>query len=101
MLVGTCSRERYESWKRKSTVKGKEAVRAERNVIGTRKLSCVFKLEGCFVLEHEAVMRTREKKRERKSGRVSTRHVTVGASKQNDASRSGRGTEGILLQQTS
>ena len=69
-------------------------------MVGTRKLSCVFKLEGCFVLEHEAVMRTREKKRERKSGRVSTRHVTVGAPKQN-ASRLGGGSEGILLQQTS
>ena len=40
------------------------AVKAERSVIGTRRSSCVCKLEGRFVVEHEAVMRTRDKKRQ-------------------------------------
>ena len=43
--------------------KRKGAVRAERSVIGTRSSSCVCKLEGRFVVDHEAVMRTRDKKK--------------------------------------
>ena len=35
----------------------------ERSVIGTRRSSCVCKLEGRFVVEHEAVMKTRDKKK--------------------------------------
>ena len=49
--------------------KGKGAVRVERSVIKTRRSSCVCKLEGRSVVEHEAVMRTREKKEKRKSER--------------------------------
>ena len=45
--------------------KGKGAVRAERSVIGTRRSSCICKLEGRFVVEHEVVMRTRDKKRKK------------------------------------
>ena len=37
-------------------------MKAERSVIGTRRSSCVCKLEGRFVVEHEAVMRTRDKR---------------------------------------
>ena len=39
-------------------------MRAERSVIGKRRLSCVCKLEGRFVVEHKAVMREKEKKKE-------------------------------------
>ena len=37
-------------------------------MIGTRRSSCVCKLEGRFVVEHEVVMRMREKKRKEKKG---------------------------------
>ena len=45
---------------KKGKYKRKGAVRAERSAIGTRRSSCVCKLEGRFVVEHEAVMRTRD-----------------------------------------
>ena len=44
----------------------KRAVRAERTVIGTRRLSCVASFEGRFVVEHEAMM-------------INKGHVTAGA----------------------
>jgi hypothetical protein len=37
------------------------------------------RLEGHFVVEHEAVMRMRDKKRRKERKRISTRHVTMGA----------------------
>ena len=44
-------------------------MRAERSMIGTHRSSCICKLEGRFVVEHEAVMRTREKERKEKKER--------------------------------
>jgi hypothetical protein len=51
----------------KGNMKGKEAVRAGMNVIGTRRLSCVASLKG-VVVEHEAVVcRTRDKRKSTRS----------------------------------
>ena len=68
-------------------------MRAERSVIGTRRSSCVCKLEGRFVVEHEAVMRTRDKKREKKERRIINKSRDRVCT---DTSRSERGSEGIL-----
>ena len=41
-------------------------MRAERSVIGTRRSSCVASLKVIFIVEHEEVMRARDKKKEKK-----------------------------------
>ena len=39
-------------------------------MIGTHRSSCICKLEGRFVVEHEVVMRTRDERREKEERRI-------------------------------
>jgi hypothetical protein len=48
---------------------------SERTVIGTRRLSCVASFEGRFVVEHEAMMKTRDLDKKKDDQH---RHVTAG-----------------------
>ena len=66
----------------------------EKSEIGARRSSCVCKLEGRFVVEHEVVMRTRDKKR-KKERRIINKARDPGALTQQRVS-SERGSEGIL-----
>ena len=75
-------------------------MRAERSVIGTRRSSCVCRLEGRFVVEHEAVMRTRDKKKRKERAGNNQQSRDRGRSDAANASRSERGSEGILTPQT-
>ena len=70
-------------------------MRAERSVIGTRRSFCVCKLEGRFVVEHEAVMRTRDKKRKKRGIINKSRDRGLSDAGQH-VSRSERGSEGSL-----
>jgi hypothetical protein len=90
MVVPWCWQALFESARRevekKVIMKRKVLVSAERTVIGTRVLSRVASFEGRFVVEHEVMMRTRDKK---KKGKEKKEHATRGTCSE-------RGFEGIL-----